>query len=437
MEQAAVVLEPGRDARLIGYLTIVVVSLTVGFVVGRVELVAFAAPFIVAVLLTQERIAPITVEVRLGLQTNRIIEGDTACGTLQISGPEGIAYDLSATCSDDIDVVYPEHKTLDWRLSTLENGVQTFELIPTRWGRFTIGRIHITARRPNGLLVWRGSTPLSVELSALPSAPRLDRLLEPASSRAMSGAHLDRRAIGRGMDFAELRPYHPGDRLRDLNRAATARLGSPYVNAHHPERSGDVVVLIDSYIDGGVRMSESARRALILTARATWAIARTHLSSQDKVGMASVGRLPIWLPPGGGARTRYGILEALMRIGSVFETRGYTSGTISASRIPSSALVILISPLWDTRTLGIVTQLRARGREVAVLQLKSADLLPDPADEADRLARRIFGLRVVGRADSLRSLGIAVVEWTPDVSLGSAIGAAAAMQRRRRSVAAR
>ena len=71
-------------------------------------------------------------------------------------------------------------------------------------------------------------------------------------------------------------------------------------------------------------------------------------------------------------------------------------------------------------------------------QLRSSALDLFDAPQNLKVPRCIgFGLRVVGRADSLRSLGIAVVEWTPDVSLGSAIGAAAAMQRRRRSVAAR
>ena len=430
-------LEPGRDIRLVGYLTIVVVALGLGFLVGRVELVAFGAPFIVALLLTQERVTPIQVRLSVRLLSRRVVEGDTARGTFEISGPEGLAYDITLVCANDAEVVTPDFGALMWRLSTTEHGPQLFELVPARWGRFSITSARITARRPHSLLVWRATTPLTVALTALPTAPRLDRLLEPASSHATAGSHLDRRAIGGGMDFAELRPYQPGDLLRNLNRAATARLGKPYVNEHHPERSGDVVVLIDSYIDGGVRMSESARRALIVTARATWAIARTHLSSQDKVGIASVGRLPVWLPPGGGARTRHGILEALMKLSAVFDTRDYSSGTINANRVPPSALAILISPLWDTRTLGIVSQLRARGREVAVLQLKSQDLLPEVTDEADRLARRVFALRVDNRVRALQSIGIAVVEWTPEVSLGSAISAAASLQRRRRSGAAR
>ncbi len=74
---------------------------------------------------------------------------------------------------------------------------------------------------------WEEEAPdgCSAEGLAEPAAPR-----PPAApSRALavfSGAHLPRHRGG-GTDFADLRPYVAGDRLRDLSWAATARAASP------------------------------------------------------------------------------------------------------------------------------------------------------------------------------------------------------------------
>ena len=44
-----------------------------------------------------------------------------------------------------------------------------------------------------------------------------------------------------GEDFADLRPYVPGDRLRDLSWAASARSDEPWVVVHHPDGTREEV----------------------------------------------------------------------------------------------------------------------------------------------------------------------------------------------------
>ena len=78
-------------------------------------------------------------------------------------------------------------------------------------------------------------------MRVLPRPLHLDALLKPSEPRTVAGAHLTR-VRGPGTDLAELRPYVPGDRLRDLSWSATARTGEPWVIVCHPERTGTVVV---------------------------------------------------------------------------------------------------------------------------------------------------------------------------------------------------
>ncbi len=57
----------------------------------------------------------------------------------------------------------------------------------------------------------------------------------------------DRRAagVGAGLELAQLRPYVPGDDVRHLDPAATARTGEPHVRVHVPERSLITWIVLD------------------------------------------------------------------------------------------------------------------------------------------------------------------------------------------------
>ena len=50
---------------------------------------------------------------------------------------------------------------------------------------------------------------------------------------------------GRGLEFADIRPYAPGDDVRSIDWKATARLREPYVRRYVEEREQTVLLLID------------------------------------------------------------------------------------------------------------------------------------------------------------------------------------------------
>src|SRR5690606_39941604 len=130
-----------------------------------------------------------------------------------------------------------------------------------------------------------------------------------------------------------------------LDWAATARLRRPFVNRHHPELAGDVVIAIDALTDG----SAASTAVLARAARAAWALASVHLRANDRVGLAGLGGSTQWLPPAGGRLARYRLLETLLRIGGEAADR-----VVMMSRrgvdVPPGALIIALTSLYDADT---------------------------------------------------------------------------------------
>jgi uncharacterized protein (DUF58 family) len=77
---------------------------------------------------------------------------------------------------------------------------------------------------------------------------RLVEVLDtPVAHRASGALPGDRRAAGMGLgtELAQLRPYEPGDDVRHIDAAATARTGEPYVRLHVPERTLTTWLVVD------------------------------------------------------------------------------------------------------------------------------------------------------------------------------------------------
>lgn len=89
--------------------------------------------------------------------------------------------------------------------------------------------------------------------------------------------------------------------------------------------------------------------------------------------------------------------------------------------VPSSALVIGLTPLHDDRTVDALSAWRGRGRSVAVIALEQEELLGPPATTAGALARRVWRLDLERRRRALAAAGIPVVTLAGDDAVISAL----------------
>lgn len=101
---------------------------------------------------------------------------------------------------------------------------------------------------------------------------------------------------GLGMEFAEVRPYQPGDDVRTLDWNVTARMGVPFVKKYVEERDLTVFLVVD--VSGSLSFGSRAILKRELAAEIAALLSFAAVRNQDRVGAALVSdRLELFLPP--------------------------------------------------------------------------------------------------------------------------------------------
>ena len=89
--------------------------------------------------------------------------------------------------------------------------------------------------------------------------------------------------------------------------------------------------------------------------------------------------------------------------------------------LPPGALVIALSPLLDERAVSSLLDLRARGFDLAIVEISPEPFAPAGPRPLDELARRLWLLRREALRSRYRRLGVPVVAWSEDVPLQAAL----------------
>ncbi len=101
---------------------------------------------------------------------------------------------------------------------------------------------------------------------------------------------------GRGVEFAEVRPYAPGDEIRAIDWNVTARMGTPFVKRFVEERDLTVFLCVD--VSGSLGYGSRTILKRELAAELTALLAFAAVRNQDRVGAALISdRLELFLRP--------------------------------------------------------------------------------------------------------------------------------------------
>ena len=387
--------------RLPVYAVLAAAGLVTGLALGRVEPVALAAPFLLALVAGLAVQVP-EVSVRVSLDRDRAVEGDEITATIGLLSSRGVD-------RLELFVPLPLELSAPARAVRLRAGVEEtveLKLRCERWGVFRVGRVLFRARDLLGLRSWEGEAGEPQALRVFPREETLRSLIAPLETQVFAGNQVSR-ARGEGIEFADLREWQPGDRLRRVNWRATALRRSLWVNEQNPERNTDVVLFLDSFAEVRAEGRSTNDRAV----RAAATLAHIYLQRKDRVGLVGFGGFLSWLVPASGMRQLYAIVETLLTSEVVhsFAIRGVD--VLPPRTLPPKALVLAITPLLDNRTAAALLDLRARGYDLIVVEVSPLELVtPEPGSELE-LAHRLWRLS----RDALRwryeQVGVPVVTW--------------------------
>jgi len=286
-------------------------------------------------------------------------------------------------------------------------------LRPGTWGR----RIPCTVAvrcRVSGL--WQAELTVRAEpLEVFPHPPPARASLVPADLLRRIGEHTAR-APGPGIEFAGIRGYLPGDRLRDLNWAVTSRTGRPHVNQRAALRAADLVIMVDAFSELGPLGDTS----LDVSIRGAAGLAQAYLRTGDRVGVVVLGGVLRWLGPAPGFRQFFRIVEM------AFSVRFQSAVTPDLGRVPRSALppravAVLFSPLLDQRAIGAIADLRQRGVSLVVVDVLRHEPPAQPGFPLSSLAVRLWRLDRDALRASLAGLGVPVLGWDGGTGLEAAL----------------
>ena len=205
----------------------------------------------------------------------------------------------------------------------------------------------------------------------------LDLALVRRAAGVIPGEHRSPGA-GTGTELAQLREYLPGDDVRQLDAAASARTGVPHVRLQVPERLMTAWIVLD--VSPSMAFGTGERLKSDVAAGAATVLGRLAVRRGGRAGLILCGgESELVLPPRGGRRASAAIEHAIWA-GVVADGAGDEHSLARAlarvSRLARSpGMVAVVS---DFRADGWGRQLRALGHRHSLVAVE----VRDPREES-------------------------------------------------------
>lgn len=336
--------------------------------------------------------------------------------TLQAEAPHRTRLRLFDNYPTDFDgTPMPLTVTLQAR----EPETLTFTVHPKRRGEYPWGDVQVQQLGPLGLAWADWTIPAADTVAVYPDLIGLHQLSVKLALQA-TGTLKQKRRLGVGTEFAELREYGIGDDLRFIDWKATARLSQPLVRVLEPEREQTLLILLDrgrlmtAQVQGLTRFDWGMNAALSL--------ALAGVSRGDRVGLGVFDRtLHTWLPPKGGRANFQQMIERLTPIEPVLEESDYlAAATHAAQQQHRRSLVVIITDLVDetasAELLSALARLRPRHLPFCItLRDPAIDRQAhQPTTEVDAAYQRAVALDLLSQRETafarLKKRGVLVLD---------------------------
>lgn len=413
-----------RTPAATGCIALSVLALVTSMIFGQVNVIVLAAPFLIATIWTLIAYRPSEPEVLVRVQSARVLEGDSFDIRIEVGCDVDLPrVEVELGLSDKLTPLSPTR--MIGSVSGNQVAAFVFTVEATQWGLADVSSVRVRTTDRFGMFVSRWDFRCPEPLQVVLPDHRLRRGLAPDRYRRIVGGHLstDR---GDGLELADIRPFQPGDPVKNINWRISNRRQEPWVTLRHPDQSATLVIVVDLDDDHDPDGSGTRRRS---TAGAL-ALARSHLALQDRVGLLIVGRTRRWIAPALGMGHLYRLGDALVSVGNTAGASMRSYQPAPAGGIPANAIVVAFSPLTDPLVVGLLARLGRQGNPVSVIQ-PLIDARPTTAPTRRRLwhrpdrvaesAKRLARLEMTTAAAQLRERSILITPWEEDVPVEAVI----------------
>ncbi|HQY29861.1 MAG TPA: DUF58 domain-containing protein [Thermomicrobiales bacterium] len=401
------------SSKLGGYTILAALGLAAGLVLREPAIVILCVPFLATLIFGLAFVRIPTVQTSFELSSNRALEDDeitiavTTRAATDITNLE-IAFVLPRA-------IVPVTGRPIWAVRVLADDPVTVEQVVTgqRWGGYEVGEVRLRVRDQLGFFLGEERRSHDQLLRIYPRAVTIRTALRANHTHLLAGSEVAR-SRGDGLEFADVRPYAPGDRVRRINWRLSSRRQELFVNDYHREQNRTVVILLDTFGESSAATNAVFDQAV----RGAAALADFYLERRDRVGIVSFGGRLNWLRPEMGIRQRYRIIETLIETQAVVSFADREIEVVPPQMLPPDALVFALTPLQDERLIRALLNLHARRFDLVVIEIDSAQ----PTDtHADNLARRIWEMERQASRDRFRHLGVPVADWSDEQALDAVI----------------
>jgi len=410
--------------RLGGYAGLGALALLGALAAARPELAVCALPFVLLPAFALASARDPRVRVTTEVERERLLQGEELELVLRVEADAPVArLEVALVLPPGLEVVGGRNP-LAFRLRPRRVEEVRLRLRVRRWGAYRVGQVVVRASDALRLVSHEAVGGSAFDVRAYPRAEQLRALVRPAETQASTGNRVAREK-GEGIEFADLRPFVAGDRIRRVNWRASARRQELWVNDRHAERNADVVLMLDALAEAG----PDEGGTLDLSVRAVVGLADAYLRHRDRVGLVSFGGVLSWLHPGAGLAQLYRIVDATLDTRAALTYAWRDLDVLPRRTLPPKALVLAVSPLLDERAARALLDLRGRGFDLAVVEVSPERFVTPARGRGGALAHRIWLLEREATRGALRRTGVPVVAWDGETPLAAAVEEVTAFRR--------
>ena len=180
---------------------------------------------------------------------------------------------------------------------------------------------------------------------------------------------------GKGMEFSEVREYHYGDDIRQIDWNVTARMQSPFVKVFTEEREQILMLVVDASRSGEFGSASQMKGEVAVEIAAL--LAFSAIKNNDRVGLLIfTDRVEKFIPPKKGKGHVLRVLRELLYFKPVGSGTNLKNALDYLNRVTRRrSVVLLVSDFLDT---GFEKALRIANRKHDIIALP----IHDPRERA-------------------------------------------------------